>query len=50
MERIYDDASHVPGRWDIENGHKWVSLWAAHLTPDGFGDMGLPPAVLAAAK
>jgi catechol 2,3-dioxygenase len=50
MERIYDDASHVPGHWDIENGHKWVSLWAAHLTPEGFGDMGLPPAALAAAK
>ncbi|MCE0763330.1 VOC family protein [Pseudonocardia kujensis] len=43
MERIYDDAGHVPGEWSPE-GHKWVSLWGPHLTPDGFTELGLPPA------
>lgn len=42
MERIYDDANHIPGQWSPE-GHKWVSLWGPHLTPDGFTDLGLPP-------
>ena len=50
MDQIRDDASHVPGQWDITDGHKWVSLWAEHLTPEGFGDMGLPPVALATAK
>jgi catechol 2,3-dioxygenase len=50
MDRIYHDANHVPGHWDIESGHKWVSLWAEHLTPEGFGEMGLPPAALVNAK
>jgi catechol 2,3-dioxygenase len=42
MERIYDDAGHTPGEW-TPDGHKWVSLWGPHLTPDGFTDLGLPP-------
>jgi catechol 2,3-dioxygenase len=42
MERIYDDAAHVPGQWSFE-GHKWVSLWGPHLTPEGFTELGLPP-------
>ena len=44
MERIYDDGNHVPVHWDIESGHKWVSLWAPHLPPEGWGEIGLPPA------
>jgi catechol-2,3-dioxygenase len=44
MERIYDDALHVPGHWDVEQGHKWLSLWAVHTVPDDFMEMGLPPA------
>ncbi|TCK21973.1 VOC family protein [Pseudonocardia endophytica] len=43
MQQIYDDALHVPGVWSPE-GHKWVSLWGPHLTPDGFTELGLPPA------
>ena len=43
MERIYDDAAHTPGEWSFE-GHKWVSLWGPHLTPEGFTELGLPPA------
>ena len=42
MQRIYDDTGHVPGEWSPE-GHKWVSLWGPHLTPDGFTELGLPP-------
>lgn len=42
MERIYDDAGHVPGEWTFE-GHKWVSLWGPHLTPEGFAELGLTP-------
>ncbi|MTD53000.1 VOC family protein [Amycolatopsis pithecellobii] len=42
MERIYDDARHVPGEWSYD-GHKWVSLWGPHLTPEGFAELGLPP-------
>jgi catechol 2,3-dioxygenase len=44
MDRIYDDVHHVPGHWNVGEGHKWISLWAPHLAPDGFVDMGLPPA------
>ncbi|MCS5720771.1 VOC family protein [Herbiconiux sp. CPCC 203407] len=44
MERIYDDARHVPGEWSFD-GHKWVSLWGPHLTPEGFSELGLPPGV-----
>ncbi|MEV7043886.1 VOC family protein [Amycolatopsis sp. NPDC051061] len=43
MERIYDDARHTPGEWSLD-GHKWVSLWGPHLTPEGFPELGLPPA------
>lgn len=43
MERIYDDVRHTPGEWSLD-GHKWVSLWGPHLTPEGFPDLGLPPA------
>lgn len=43
MQRIYDDATYVPGEWTYD-GHKWVSLWGPHLTPEGFADLGLPPA------
>ncbi len=42
MERIYDDAAHVPGEWTFD-GHKWVSLWGPHLTPENFADLGLRP-------
>jgi hypothetical protein len=42
MQQIYDDARHVPGEWSPE-GHKWVSLWGPHLTPEGFTELGLPP-------
>jgi catechol 2,3-dioxygenase-like lactoylglutathione lyase family enzyme len=45
MDRIYDDANHVPGHWDIDSGHKWMSLWAKHYPAEGFMEMGLPPAV-----
>lgn len=43
MERIYDDDGHVPGEWTFD-GHKWVSLWGPHLTPDDFAEHGLAPA------
>jgi catechol 2,3-dioxygenase len=43
MQRIYDDDTYVPGEWDME-GHKWYSLWGPQPLPDGFGDLGLPPA------
>ncbi|RJQ75914.1 VOC family protein [Amycolatopsis panacis] len=42
MERIYDDAGHTPGEWTYD-GHKWVTLWGPHLTPEGFAELGLPP-------
>jgi catechol 2,3-dioxygenase len=42
MERIYADARHIPGEWSYD-GHKWVSLWGPHLTPEGFAELGLPP-------
>ena len=42
MERIYDDEAHTPGEWTFD-GHKWVSLWGPHLTPEGFSELGLPP-------
>lgn len=42
MERIYDDANHVPGQWTFE-GHKWMSLWAVHDPVPGFSELGLPP-------
>jgi catechol 2,3-dioxygenase len=43
MQRIYDDDTYVPGEWDME-GHKWYSLWGPQPLPDGFSDLGLPPA------
>jgi catechol-2,3-dioxygenase len=43
MQRIYDDDTYVPGQWDME-GHKWYSLWGPQPLPDGFSDLGLPPA------
>ena len=42
MERIYNE-NHVPGAWDLEQGHKWMSLWAVHFPQEGFMEMGLPP-------
>lgn len=45
MQRIYDDTTFEPGNW-VTEGHKWFSLWSPHV-PDGFFDLGLPPAQLA---
>jgi catechol 2,3-dioxygenase len=41
MQRIYDEATYVPGEWDT-GGHKWYSLWAPGF-PEGFMGLGLPP-------
>jgi catechol-2,3-dioxygenase len=45
MQRIYNDATHVPGHWDTKGGHKWMSLWAPQLAVEGFRDMGLAPVI-----
>jgi catechol 2,3-dioxygenase len=41
MERIYDDANHVPKDWDVD-GHKWLTLWGPQGLPEGFTELGLP--------
>jgi len=43
MQRIYDDDTYVPGEWSTD-GHKWYSLWGPQPLPDGFSELGLPPA------
>ena len=47
MQQIYDETNHVPGHWDLDTDHKWLSLWAVHPTPGDFGDWGVPPAARA---
>ncbi len=44
MQRIYDETTFEPGHW-VTEGHKWFSLWSPHV-PEGFFDLGLPPAQL----
>ena len=49
MQRIYDDDTYVPGEWTME-GHKWYSLWGPQPLPDGFAELGLPPAKAVSAR
>jgi catechol 2,3-dioxygenase len=41
MDKIYDDATHVPTTWDLSEGHKWFNLWHPYIPAD-FAEHGVP--------
>jgi catechol-2,3-dioxygenase len=45
MDHIYDEASHSPGRMEIDESHRWFNIWNPHL-PDleGYFQRGAPVA------